>query len=258
MNNFLLRSKKVVALRPQNYAPPETNYAPRKIFSCPEESQFYSQCLERMVLNSGDNNSIVEFGAGDGSPVINSLLKSQFNGVIHGYELSSQAYEAAQFQIERYKLRDKYIIHNSCFFDKNWQPKISYLIANPPYLPAINNDIYLPALHGGRDGASITKQLLALDCQSVMLMISAYSDPVGTIDHAIAQGYQIADFMTSPMSFGYYSSEPKVKQRIAELHKQQKAFYSPNIYLLAGVLFKKQPNLKADLSPELIKIMTAL
>lgn len=258
MNNFLLRSKKVVALRPQNYAPPETNYAPRKIFSCPEESQFYSQCLERMVLNSGDNNSIVEFGAGDGSPVINSLLKSQFNGVIHGYELSSQAYEAAQFQIERYKLRDKYIIHNSCFFDRDWQPKISCLIANPPYLPAINSDLYMPALHGGRDGASITKQLLALDCQSVMLMISAYSDPVGTIDHAIAQGYQVADFMTSPMSFGYYSSEPKVKQRIAELHKQQKAFYSPNIYLLAGVLFKKQPNLKADLSPELIKIMTAL
>jgi len=258
MNNFLLRSKKVVALRPQNYAPIDRSYTPQEIFSCPEESQFYSQCLERMVLNTNDAISIVEFGAGDGSPVISSLLKSQFNGVIHGYELSSQSCKAAQLQIECYNLSPKYIIHNSCFFDKDWQSKANCLIANPPYLPAINNDLYMPALHGGRDGSSITKQLLSLDCQSVMLMISAYSDPVGIIKHAIAEGYQVADFMTSPMSFGYYSSEPKVKQRIAELHKQQKAFYSPNIYILAGVLFKKQHHLKTDLSPELIKIMTTL
>jgi hypothetical protein len=60
------------------------------------------------------------------------------------------------------------------------------------------------------------------------------------------------------MSFGYYSSEPKVRQRISELHEDHKAFYSPNIYILAGVLFKKQHKLKADLSAELIKIMTAL
>jgi len=60
------------------------------------------------------------------------------------------------------------------------------------------------------------------------------------------------------MSFGYYSSEPKVTKRIAELQKHYKAFYSPNIYILAGVLFKKCHNLKADLSTELIKIMTAL
>ncbi len=256
MNNFLLRSPKVVVFRPQNYTAKEIK---KEVFFCPEESQFYSQCLERMVLNSSDSTtSIVEFGTGDGSPVINSLLKSQFDGVINGYELSSQACEAARLQIESHKLSHKYIIHNSCFFDRDWHSKANYLIANPPYLPAVDNDLYLPALHGGRDGASITKQLLSLDCQNVMLMISAYSDPVGTIDHAIAQGYQVVDFMASPMSFGYYSSEPKVKQRIADLHKHQKAFYSENIYILAGVFLKKCDNLTADLSPELIKVMTAL
>jgi methylase of polypeptide subunit release factors len=231
----------------------------QEVFWCPEESLFYAQCLEKMVLNSDqDAPSIVEFGTGDGSPVINCLLKNKFNGLINGYELNSQACEVAKFRIERHKLSHKYVVHNTCFFNKNWQFKDNYLISNPPYIPAIDDDLYLPSLHGGIDGSSITKQLLSLDCHSAMLMISAYSDPVGTIEYAIAQGYQVDNFIASPMSFGYYSSEPKVKQRIAELHKHRKAFYSPNIYILAGVLFKKYHNLKADLSTELIKVMTAL
>jgi hypothetical protein len=252
LTKSLLRSKKVV----KNYP---SNYVPQEIFFCPEESLFYSQCLERMVLNvSQDFTSIVEFGAGDGSPVINSLLKSQFNGSINGYELNSKACEIARFRIERYKLKHKYVVHNACFFDKDWQSEENYLIANPPYLPAIDNDLFMPSLHGGTDGATITKQLLAMDCQSAMLMISAYSDPVGIIEYAIAKGYQVEDFITSPMSFGYYSSEPKVKLRIATLREHRKAFYSQNIYILAGVLFKKRHDLKTDLSTELIKIMTAL
>ncbi|MBD2691148.1 SAM-dependent methyltransferase [Anabaena catenula] len=252
MNKSLLHSQKVVNTYP-------ADCIPKKIFVCPEESLFYSQCLERMVLNGCDDfSSIVEFGAGDGSPVINSLLKSQFNGLINGYELNSHACEIANLRIESYNLRHQYIVHNSCFFNRNWQPQANCLIANPPYLPAISDDLYMPSLHGGTDGSSITKRLLSMNCPSAMLMISAYSDPVGTIEYAIAQGYQVDDFITSPMNFGYYSSEPKVKQRIAELRKYRKAFYSSNIYILAGILFKKRHKLKADLSKELIKTMTAL
>jgi hypothetical protein len=252
MNKSLLGSQKVVKTYP-------ADYIPKEIFFCPEESLFYSQCLERMVLNNCDDfSSIVEFGAGDGSPVINSLLKSQFNGLINGYELNSQACKIANLRIETYDLRHKYIVHNSCFFNENWQPSAKCLIANPPYLPAISNDLYMPSLHGGTDGSSITKRLLAMNCQSAMLMISAYSDPIGTVEYALAQGYQVDDFISSPMNFGYYSSEPKVKQRIVELRKHNKAFYSQNIYILAGVIFKKRHRAKADLSTELIKTMTAL
>lgn len=231
----------------------------QEIFCCPEESLFYAQCLEKMVLNNDNNfTSILEFGAGDGSPVINCLIKSKFNGLINGYELNAQACEVAQSRIEDHGLSHKYVIHNTCFFNENWQFKDDYLISNPPYLPAIDNDLYLPSLHGGIDGSFITKQLLSLDCPSAMLMISAYSDPVGTIEYAISQGYHVDNFIVSPMRFGYYSSEPKVQQRIAKLHKHHKAFYSQNIYILAGVLFKKINNLNVDLSAELIKIMTAL
>lgn len=252
MKRTTLRSKQIT----KTY---RSEYVPQKMFFCPEESLFYSQCLERMVLNNcNDFTSIVEFGAGDGSPVINSLLKSQFSGLIQGYELNSKACEVAQYRIDRYNLSHKYIVHNSSFFSKDWQSEENYLISNPPYLPAIDNDLYIPALHGSFDGASITKQLLGMDCQNAMLMISAYSDPVGTIEYAIAQGYQVYDFIASPMKFSYYSSESKVNQRITELQDGGKAFYSENIYMLAGVLFNKSQDMKADLSTELIKIMTTL
>ncbi len=226
------------------------------IFSCPEESEFYSQCLERMVFSQCRNfTSIVEFGTGDGSPVINSLLRSPFNGSIIGYELNSNACHIAQNRIKRYGLGDKYNVQNDNFFHSL---PADCLISNPPYIPAMDNHIYMPTLHGGVDGADITKRLIARNLPQAMLMISAYSDPIGTIEQAITQGYQVDNFMISAMNFGHYSSEPKVKERITALRKQYKAFYSDNIYLLAGVLFKKRHPSKPDLSMELIKLMTAL
>jgi hypothetical protein len=102
-------------------------------------------------------------------------------------------------------------VQNSCFFEKEWRSQENYSISNPSYLPAINNDLHLPALYVGIDGASITRQLLDMNCQSAMLMISAYSDPVGVIEYAIAQGYQEVDFVTSPMTFGYYILFPESK-----------------------------------------------
>jgi hypothetical protein len=89
-------------------------------------------------------------------------------------------------------------------------------------------------------------------------MISAYSNPIETIEYAAEEGYQVADFMVSPLQFGYYSSEPKVKDAITELRTQRKAFYSKNIYFLAGVLFQRRSHSKPDLSTELLKVMTAL
>jgi methylase of polypeptide subunit release factors len=252
MNRSLSRFKP--ASRPR--LPDRTAQA---MFFCPEESMFYSQCLDCMVLDRcEDSTAIIEFGSGEGSPVINSLLKHRFNGFITGYELNAQACEVAQARIKHHQLSRRYVVHNSSFFNQALPSSETCLIANPPYLPAIDNDLYLPALHGGVDGASITKEILAIGCTSAMLMISAYSDPIGTIEYAIAQGYQVDRFVAAPMSFGYYSSEPKVKQRIAELKQQDKAFYSQNAYILAGVFFTKRHKLHNDLSMELIKVLTSL
>ncbi len=234
-------------------------YSPHEVFFCPEESQFYAQCLEKMVLSpSADSKTVIEFGAGDGSPVISGLLKTQFQGSIHGYELGAAACEVAWSRIKQYQLTGKYTVHHQCFFEGAKSTPANYLIANPPYLPAPDDRICMPALHGGTDGATITNRLLSVGCNNVMLMISAYSNPVETIHHALNQGYRVADFMVTPLQFGYYSSEPKVKHWIAELRRQKKAFYSSNIYFLAGVLFQKQQPAQVDLSREFLKVITAL
>ena len=230
----------------------------KDIFFCPEESNFYSHCLETLVLNKCVNSeSIIELGSGDGSPVINSLLRTNFNGIVHGFEMNPLSCEAAEAKIEEYGLSDKYIIHNKSFFDSS-KPQADYLISNPPYLPALDNKIHQPLLHGGIDGITLTKQLLSLNYENALLMVSSYSNPEGLIDYAITKGYCIANFVITPLAFGYYSSELKVKNRIEELGKNNMAFYSENIYLLAGVLFTKQDKCKVNLSSELLKLITAL
>lgn len=246
---------KEILLRPQE-APKA--FSQDEVFICPEESQFYAHCLEQWVITKClGSELVVEFGSGDGSPVIHALLRTQFAGLIHGYEMNPLACRVANSRIEQYKLSSQYIIHNQSFFESA-KSRAEYLIANPPYLPAPDNKISMPLLHGGTDGAAITKQLLSLDYPNVVLMVSSYSNPVDTINYAIAQDYCVADFMISPLRFGYYSSEPKVETSILKLRKYHKTFYSKNIYFLAGVLFKQQQTSTVDLSTELIQAMTAL
>lgn len=228
----------------------------KEVFFCPEESNFYAYCLETLVLNgSVESEAIVEFGAGDGSPVIKSLLRSDFNGVVHGFELNQSACKIAEARIREYGLNQQYCIHNASFFDSD-KPEATTLISNPPYLPAWDNDLYQPLLHGGIDGITITKRLLSLDYDNVLVMVSSYSNPKELVDFASKKGYCIANFLVSPLPFGYYSSEPKVKNRIAELRENNQAFYSEQIYFLAGVLFAQRCEI--DLSEEFVRIMTTL
>jgi methylase of polypeptide subunit release factors len=228
------------------------------IFFCPEESNFYASCIEALVLkNCSNSESIVEFGSGDGSPVLKALLRTNFNGTIYGFELNKLAYQAATSKIKDCRLAHKYLLQNRCLFEVA-KPDASYLISNPPYLPASDNKLYQPLLHGGSDGITITKKLISLDYQNVLAIVSSYSNPEGLIDYAITNGYWVTDFMISPIKFGYYSSEPKVKNRIRELRSHNRAFYSDNIYLLAGVLFTKASAASKNLSEELVKVLTSL
>ncbi|MBD2354699.1 SAM-dependent methyltransferase [Tolypothrix sp. FACHB-123] len=230
----------------------------KDIFFCPEESNFYSNCLENLVLRSCQNpESIVEFGSGDGSPVINSLLRNKFDGVIQGFELNTSAWKAANLTIDEYNLTEKYIINNACLF-KSDKPEAKYLVANPPYLPAPDPDIYMPLLFGGIDGATVTNNLLSLGYENVLVLISSYSNPNSTIEQAKDYGYIVNNFVVLPLKFGHYSSEPKVKKHIEELRKQKMAFYSGDYYFLAGVLFSKCQTQQTDLSQELAQVLTSL
>ncbi|MEA5628372.1 SAM-dependent methyltransferase [Nostoc sp. UHCC 0251] len=230
----------------------------KDIFFCPEESNFYSNCLESFVIRNCKNyESIVEFGSGDGSPVINSLLRNKFNGVIQGFELNTSAWKVANSTIDEYNLTNKYIIHNSSLFNSS-QPNAEYLVANPPYLPAPDDDIYMPLLFGGVDGATVTNDLLSLGYENVLVLISSFSNPTSTLNLAKENGYCVQSFMVLPLQFGYYSSDPKVKNHIEELRKNNMAFYSGDYYFLAGVLFNKCQDSTVDLSDKLAQVMTSL
>ncbi len=230
----------------------------KDIFFCPEESNFYSNCLENFVLRDcKDYESIVEFGSGDGSPVINSLLRNKFDSVIQGFELNTSAWKVANSNIDEYNLTNKYVIHNSSLFNYS-QPDAEYLIANPPYIPAPDNDICMPLLFGGVDGATVTNELLSLDYENVLVLVSSFSNPTSTLNLAKENDYCVDKFMVLPLQFGYYSSEPKVKKHIENLQKHKMAFYSGDYYFLAGVLFKKCQESVVDLSNELAQVMTSL
>ena len=199
----------------------------------------------------------MEFGSGDGSPVINSLLRNNFDGVIQGFELNTSAWKVANSTIDEYNLTNKYIIHNSSLFNSS-QPDAEHLVANPPYLPAPDDDIYMPLLFGGVDGATITNDLLSLGYENVLVLISSFSNPTSTLNLAKENGYCVQNFMVLPLQFGYYSSDPKVKNHIEELRKNNMAFYSGDYYFLAGVLFNKCQDSVVDLSNQLAQVMTSL
>lgn len=247
----LLQSKaQTVCTSPEAPSAPaekQARHNPEDIFLCDEESHFYSQCLEKLLVkNSSSTQTVIEFGSGDGSPVIGCLINSQFSGTIHGFELNNKAANVARVRAAEMRLAARYKINNSCFFKGMHDVQASCLIANPPYIPAPDNDILMPALHGGVDGANLTRDLMTLGFDSAILLLSSYANPVETLEHAKAHGYQVTDFMITPMPFGYYSSEPKVKKWILKMRDEGKAFCSDNWYLLAGVLFqKKQPSLPA-------------
>ena len=135
----------------------------KDVFFCPEESNFYSHCLETLVLSHCSSSEvIIEFGSGDGSPVINSLIKSEFDGTIYGYELNNLAWRLAQSTIKEHQLDQRYVVSNGSFFELP-KPEAKYLISNPPYLPALDNNILQPLLHGGVDGSEISRKLLSLN-----------------------------------------------------------------------------------------------
>jgi len=271
----------------------EVVYAPDQVFTCPEESLFYSSCLQRVLTgttlttNGSKNPVVVEFGAGDGSPVIDALLKTgpRFQGKVHGFELNPRAAGIALNRSKQLGLDGKYQVRHSCFFKgaEELRDTAEWLVANPPYLPAPDNKIMMPELFGGLDGASLTNDLLSLDYPNAMLLVSSYSNPLGTLEHAKKLGYSITDFLVTALPFGTYSSEPKVKNWIRKLKTEGKAFFSerPSTiggtgwYLLAGVVFQKLPVLPGsngkvvpqgqmvegsdpDATDELIRVLTAL
>lgn len=232
------------------------------VFVCAEESDFYSLAIERLLLGEHRPRRVIEFGSGDGKPVLDCLERiGRFDGVIYGYELVEAAAKLAQGRAKDLGVQDTYQVRHSCFYKGAEIAKADCLIANPPYIPSPDDDILMPSLRGGIDGSGITKHLLTLGYERCLLVVSAYSDPIGTLEHAREHGYTVADYTATPMPFGTYSSEPKVRQWIRHLEKQGKAYCSPDSYILTCILFERRERQRdgqewTPLEQQLIKVFT--
>lgn len=230
------------------------------VFLCPEESAFYAHCLYKLLAGHCRNESLVhEFGSGEGMPMVEALLHSKFKGLVHGYEIQNASWELAKARIEQYQVQEHYIVHHDNFFDMVDKPDVRTLVTNPPYLPICNPDIlYFKGLYGGPDGSMISRKLLTMGYQTVMLMVSSFSDPAGLIHFAGEQKYSVVDFVAQPLIFGRYSSQPEVQNRIKELFRDGKAFFSDHYYLLAGVVFQKRKQVDQELSSDLMAVMRSI
>lgn len=235
----------------------------RKKFFCPEESRRYSGALEQLVFNKLQDNDkiskIVEFGSGTGEPVISALINSNYLGTVEGYEINGEAVETAISLIEEFGLSRQYTVHHQSFFAADGAVDAEYLIANPPYLPALDRNVLtLPDLCGGEDGIDISKALLSTGCPNVLLLVSSYSNPKELLRHASSLGYKITDFQITKMSFGVYSRQDVVQRRIHDMKAEGKAFFTSNCYLVGGAFFTREESEDTDLSAEFESCLTAL
>jgi hypothetical protein len=210
---------------------------------------------------------MIEFGSGSGRPIIKILKESGFKGFIEGYELCGKASQIAQQLIKRDKLAKRYTVKNTCFFKSNpnqARAHKSFLIANPPYLPASDGKLNLPNLYGGEDGSTITRRLLSQNFDNVMVLLSSYSNPKAIIRFAEGQKYVITDYFITLLPFGNYTLQPKVLKTIDRLKKRKKAFVFKNTYLLAGAFFQKvtrknlRQNQLENRSEDLIRLLSSM
>jgi hypothetical protein len=230
-----------------------------KVFYCPEESQFYSYCLEMLLMIHFSPDIVIEFGSGDGTAVIAAILRTRFEGMVQGYEINPKACHTANRHISQYRLDSRYMILNDCFFRNTPGFEKNFLISNPPYLPCFSKeDMVMPELYGGWDGAEVIQKLLSINFSSVMMLVPSISNPLAVFSHAKNSGYSISNFLVTALPFGYYSSQPEIQDTLCVLKRQKVSFFSGAGYLIAGVLFQKKEYVQEDRSEELGCIMQSL
>lgn len=228
----------------------------KKNFTCSEETIFYSYCLESFILSNPENKKVIEFGTGDGTAVIKAISTTNYQGKIVGYEINETSIKIANDSIREQAIEDIYEITNEDFFNQKFD-KNNVLVSNPPYIPADDNNILMPGLYGGVNGNELSKRLIDIGFDKVMLLVASYCDPKEFITYCHNQKYIVTEFAAIPIPFGHYSSEPKVMQRINQMKKENKAFFNDKAYVLAGVLFEKNSQ-KKDLTENLISSLTSI
>jgi methylase of polypeptide subunit release factors len=229
------------------------------VFYCQNETSFYEQALIEMILyHRCKCKNIIEFGSGKAVAMIHALKTTAAQDIkVFGYEIHQKSHEQAQINIQHHHLQNMYQVIHQSFFKQTFLQKEAILVANPPYIPYASNDIALPHLWGGKTGCELSLQLIDFDFDSMMLIVSSYSNPQKLLDYAHKKGYKVQYFKILSLPFGSYSKEQKVQAYLQKLKEEKKAFFENGWYKIAALFFTKKSE-KKDLSKQVFDYLTLL
>lgn len=228
-------------------------------FSSSEESAHYglSVCLlldhYREHLR-WEREGVVELGTGDATAIAGVV--AALPGLrVRGFDVSGPSVQKARENIAAHGVADRYDVELGDFFDfadSAGGGPVSTVISNPPYLPAPDRDLLMPELWGGPTGNDLALQLLKAGYEHVMVAVPSYSDPRTTVATAEDLGYRVVNFVATGLDFGPYSSEPKVLRQIRRLTAEGRGWAGENDYMVAVVLFTRNPDVPGDRTAQLL------
>ncbi|WP_061294005.1 hypothetical protein [Herbidospora cretacea] len=223
-----------------------------------DESEFYGLCVADLLRSRPGMRRVHEFGAGSGHAMIDVIRRVGFRGMMHGFELDERSATSARELIARSGLAGRYqVCHGDFFADLDPGDDRECVVANPPYLPLLDDRPGFPHLSGGHSGSTISKRILSAGFGTVLLMISSYADPCSVLEHARDRGYVLTGWMVLPLKMGEFTRRPAVLRRINAMALAGTAFVAGDKYLLAGGVWDRAAEGSHDQSALLSHVMSS-
>jgi methylase of polypeptide subunit release factors len=204
-----------------------------------------------------DEDGVVELGTGDAGLIADVV--AVLPGLrVRGFDISEASVDRARENIAARGVADRYTVELGDFFDQadaDGAPPVRTAIANPPYIPAPDDDILMPELWGGPYGNDLVLQLLGAGYESVITAVASYSDPAGTVRTAAGLGYRVVNFLAMALDFGEYSNEPKVREHIRRICAEGRGWAGEDGYMVAAALLTRNADLPGNRAPQLLKAL---
>jgi methylase of polypeptide subunit release factors len=242
--------------------PPPGGLVADGFFDCAEESAHYAFSVQLLLAQYSavvpwQAEGVAELGSGD-ARAIGHVVRAVPGLTVHGTDISATSVQRARQTIAGLGVADRYTVELGDFFAWAATPagqQVSTVIANPPYIPAPDDDILMPELWGGRYGNDLALRLLTAGFDHLLVALPSYSDPAATLAAAAEQGYRVANFLAMGLEFGAYSREPKVAEHIARLTAEGHGWAGEDSYVVAVTLLTRSPLVQRDRSTEVLRAL---
>jgi methylase of polypeptide subunit release factors len=241
---------------------PSGNHVVDGFFDCAEESAHYAFSVQLLLTQYAAvvpwrDEGVAELGSGDARAIAH-VVRALPGLTVHGTDISPTSVDRARRTIAGLGVADRYTVELGDFFAWAASPdgrRTTTVIANPPYIPAPDDDILMPELWGGWYGNDLLLRLLKAGFDHLLVALPSYSDPAATLAAAGELGYRVANFLAMGLEFGAYSREPKVAEHIARLTAEGHGWAGEDSYVVAVALLTRSPQVRRDRRTELLRAL---